>query len=150
MFGLRVSREKPDTVPAPWSLYSLAEDRHESSKLYIVVSINEVDKCEAEILNDRGGLEGLSEEVTCQWSLPVSVGQGHAEDSLCGPELTVFEELKDGLEGRAQGVACGLRWKGRWRPGPVGSQEAGLSRWILRWMDYFPRARLVSLWLDLC
>ena len=36
-------QEKIDMVPVPWSLYSLAEDRHESSKLYIVVSMNEVD-----------------------------------------------------------------------------------------------------------
>lgn len=67
-----------------------------------MVSINEVDKCEAEILNDRGGLgrplgggDMSMEPASEVW------GQGPRRgNSLCqSPELTVFEELKDGLRG---------------------------------------------------
>ena len=34
--------------------------------------------------------------------------------------------------------------------GSFGVPRARLSRWMLRWMDYFPKARVVSLWLGLC
>ena len=79
-------------------------------------------------------------------------GQGpHRGNSLCqSPELTVFEELKDGLRGQSPGSGMWPEMEGQMETRSCGVPRARLSRWVLRWMDYFPRARLVSLWLDLC